>query len=90
MKTGLYANNFAEVFSRLLEKTRLSCYQITQYTNIDQGYLSRLKNGQKSNPSPEVIVKISLALAHLDAKIKISDIEALFKAVGRSLEVGRS
>jgi len=88
MYTGLYANRFAEAFSRLLEETGLSCYKISQYTDIDQGYLSRLKNGEKGNPSPEIIVKISLAFARLSNKIRIYDIEPLFKAVGRSLQSG--
>ena len=82
---GLYSNNFAEVFSKLLDRTGLSCYQISQYVHLDQSYLSRLRNGEKHNPSPETIVKISLALAHFSDRVGLYDIEALFKAVGRSL-----
>ena len=82
---GLYSNNFAEVFSKLLDRTGLSCYQISQYVHLDQSYLSRLRNGEKHNPSPETIVKISLALAHFSDRVGLYDIEALFNAVGRSL-----
>jgi len=82
---GLYSNNFADVFSRLLEKTRISCYRISQYVHLDESYLSRLRNGERNNPSPETIVKISLALAHLSDKISLYDIEDLFNASGRSL-----
>jgi transcriptional regulator with XRE-family HTH domain len=82
---GLYSNNFAQVFSNLLDRTGISCYQINQYTHLDQSYLSRLRNGQKRNPSPETIVKISLGLVHFSDKVGLYDIEALFKAVGRSV-----
>lgn len=87
METGLYANQFTEVLSELLEKSGVSCYQIHQYTGIDQAYLSRLKSGERHNPSPEVIMKIGLALSHLSSKVRISDIEALLNSVGRSLRI---
>jgi transcriptional regulator with XRE-family HTH domain len=89
MKTeiGLCENRFSVVFSELLEKSGVTCYQIHQYTRIDQAYLSRLKNGQRSNPSPELIMKIGLALTHLSNKVKISDIEDLLNSVGRSLKI---
>jgi predicted transcriptional regulator len=82
---GVYSNNFAEVFSRLLDRTGVSCYQISQYVHLDQSYLSRLRNSEKYNPSPETIVKISLALTHFSDKVGLNGIEALFNAVGRSL-----
>ncbi len=87
METGLYINQFAEGFSKLLEKSGVSCYRISQYTGIDQAYLSRLKNGEKCNPSPEVIMKIGLALTRLSNKININEIESLLNSVGRSLRI---
>jgi hypothetical protein len=83
---GVYSSNFSRVFSQLLETASVSCYQISQFAHLDQGYLSRLKNGAKQNPSPETIIKISLALAHLSDKIRLGDIQKLFKSVGRSLK----
>ena len=84
---GLYQNNFAEAFSKLLAKSggTCSCYQIHQFTDLDQAYLSRLKSGEKNSPSPETIVKIGLAICHFNDKIKLSDIETLFSSTGRSL-----
>lgn len=87
MSTGLYSNNFSEVFSKILEEANISCYQLNNYTNLNQAYLSRLRSGEKSNPSPETIMKISLGLVHCSPKVKLSDIENLFKSVGRSLRV---
>ena len=82
---GLYYEGFNKVFSRLLEKTGVTGYKIGQYTGLDQGYISCLKNGNKNNPSPEVIVKISIALAHFSPDLKMADIEELFDSIGRSL-----
>ena len=82
---AIYEKNFSEAFCRLLNKSGVTCYQIHQYTHLDQAYLSRLKNGVKNNPSPETIMKISLGICHFAENIKLSDIEDLFNAVGRSL-----
>ena len=82
---ALYANDFSKVFSTLLEKTGISCYQISQYTHLDQAYLSRLKTGKKQSPSPETVIKISLAFAHYSNQVKLHDVQKLFKSVGRSI-----
>lgn len=87
VNTGLYSNCFSEEFSELLDKTGVTCYQLHNYTHLDQGYLSRLKHGKKHNPSPETIVKICLGLVHHSNKIRLSDTEKLFKSVGRSLNL---
>jgi len=84
---SLYPNDFAQAFSNLLVKSGVSCYQINQFTDLDQAYLSRLKSGEQNNPSPETILKIGLALCHLSDKIKIYDIEKLLNSTGRSLRV---
>lgn len=86
---ALYVNDFSQVFSNLLKELGVSNYQISQFSHIDEGYLSNLKNGHKSNPSPEVLVRISLALAHFSKKAKLNHIEQLFNATGRSLITNR-
>ena len=82
---GVYANKFSGVFSALLQETGISCYKISQYTHLDQSYLGRLKTGEKQNPSPETVIKISLALAHYSNQVRLHDIQKLFKSVGRSI-----
>jgi len=82
---GIYSTDFSRVFCRLLDKSGVSCYQISQYSHVDEGYLSRLRSGEKQNPSPQAIVRIGLALTHLSKKVTIRDIEELFNSVGRSL-----
>ena len=85
MNTGIYESQFTKVFSGILDNTNVSCYKISQYANLDEAYLSRLRNGLKGNPSPEVVIRIGLALAHCSNSIKLSDIEMLFNATGRTL-----
>ena len=84
---GVYEDNFAEVFSGLLKKAEISCYDIAEYTHLDQSYLSRLRNGIRNNPRHETVMKISLALVRSKRPIRISDIEKLFRSVGRSLNL---
>jgi hypothetical protein len=48
LKVGvaLYNDDFAKIFSELLGKSGVSCYQISKFMDLDQAYLSRLKNGE--------------------------------------------
>jgi DNA-binding Xre family transcriptional regulator len=80
---------FSETFSKLLLSSGVTCYQINQYTGIDPAYLSRLKNGEKYNPSTEVLLKVCFALAHFGPNVKLSDIEDLLNAVGRTITHGK-
>ena len=41
----------------------------------------------QNNPSAETIMKIALAFVHFNGSIKISQIDQLFKAVGRTLNI---
>ena len=81
----LFVNDFSKAFSALLEKTGVSCYQINGYTHLNQSYLSRLRTGERQNPSPETVMKISLALCHYSDQVQLHDIQKLFQSVGRSI-----
>lgn len=83
----LYRNEFHKIFSELLVRADISSYKIGKYTEIDEAYLSRLRNGRKNNPSVETVMKIGLALAHLGEKISLHDIEELFNSIGRSINL---
>jgi transcriptional regulator with XRE-family HTH domain len=83
---ALYTNKFPEEFSKLLEKTNITPYKISAYTGLTESYLSRLKSGEKQNPSPEAIVKISLAIVYYSDKATLYDIQKLFKSRGLSID----
>ena len=85
MEDGLYNNNFSQVFSGFLAKTGVTCYQLHRYTGLDEGYLSRLKSGEKQDPSFQTIAKITLAFAHYSRDFSVNHAEALLNSVGRSL-----
>jgi hypothetical protein len=90
MSESLYDRDFSMVFNQLLGKANISCYKISEFTHIDQGYLSCLRNGTKKNPGPEIVMKIGLALVHCSDKISLVDIERLFNSVGRSIRINRA
>jgi transcriptional regulator with XRE-family HTH domain len=87
MRQGLYRDQFSDVFSRLLEKSGISRYGVSKFSGIDQAYLSRLRKGDKDHPSPEVVMRISLALVHWSDKLSLHDIEELFNSTGRTLNI---
>ena len=84
-----YPNNFSRVFSDLLERAHVSRYQISKYSGLDESYLSRLKNGKKSNPSLDTVVIICLALVHFSRDIRLSDIAGLVRSAGYSVILNR-
>ena len=43
-------------------KTRISWYRMSDFSGIDRAYLSRLKNGQATNPSVNTVFRLSCAL----------------------------
>ncbi|MCJ7655323.1 MAG: helix-turn-helix transcriptional regulator [Dehalococcoidia bacterium] len=83
----VWAGDFSPVFFRLLEETEITIYQISQYTHLDQAYLHRLKTGERRNPSPATVIKITLAFAHLSAEFGIRQAERLFKSIGRTISI---
>jgi transcriptional regulator with XRE-family HTH domain len=74
---GIYTNNFSKVFSDLIKKSGTTCYKINKFTGVDQAYIKRLRSGERQNPSPETIFKISLALIHFSDNITYGDIQEL-------------
>jgi len=85
MAAALYPADSAKAFAALLKKTGGTCYQIAGYSGLSEPYLWRLLKGQKQNPSPGVVTRISLAIASLSSKADQHDFESLFNAVGRTL-----
>lgn len=88
----LYSGDFAKAFSKLLDMSGVSRYEISSFAHLDQAYLSKLKSGERNNPSPEAIMRICLAIACCrkgNKEFRLYDFEALFNAVGRSLFTAR-
>ena len=83
VKQGLYIDKFPEVLNQLVNKSGVSCYKIAQFSGLNEAYLSRLKHGEKRNPSIETLMAISFSLVHFSNMIDLHDIHELFKAADR-------
>ena len=81
---SLLSGEFNVVLDKLMSKAHVSGYKISNYCHVDEGYVNRLRRGEKHNPSVKVVIKISFALLHYGEKIAISDIAELFEAAGYS------
>ena len=86
IKTGILSNQFPEKFSNLLERSGVSCYQISEFSGIDQAYLSRLRNGLQRNPSAELVIKIGMGLVRYGKGINLYHIEQLLSSAGYTLK----
>ena len=87
---AILKDNFAEVFDKTLSKLSVTGSQIAKFTKLDEGYVSKLRSGQKKNPSDETVFKISFAIAHYANKISLDDLECIFNTVGHSLFTNRN
>jgi len=85
----LYPNGFRNQFNNLLSESGTSCYQLAQFSEVDEAYIHRLKTGEKTNPSVEVVMRLALAFMHFNSKIGINETNELFHAIGRSLDTKR-
>ena len=52
-------SKFPEIFRELRKARKISLAELSLRTGINQGYLSRLERGEKSNPSAEVLSKLA-------------------------------
>ena len=87
IQAGLYSGRFSEKFRGFLVRYRVTCYQISQLSGLSQAYLSRLKSGERQNPSPETIIRIGIAGARLNSQVGEEDVEHLLNSIGRSLRI---
>lgn len=52
-------NCFHTILKETRRKKKMTLTYLSKKTGIDQGYLSRLERGEKSNPSSEVLAKLA-------------------------------
>ena len=85
----LYPNGFHNQFNKLLTQSGASCYQLAQFSGVNEGYIHRLKTGEKTNPGVEVVMRLALAFVHFDSKIGLHQIDELLYTINRSLDTTR-
>jgi transcriptional regulator with XRE-family HTH domain len=73
---------FGETLKRLRTKAAKSRYKLAQWTGLSEAYLLRLENGERANPSRDVVLLIALALTSGSQNIDIYDIEEFTLSAG--------
>jgi len=73
---------FAETMKRLRSKAGKSRYKLAQWTGLSEAYLMRLENGERANPSRDVVLLIALALTSGSQNIDVYDIEEFTLSAG--------
>ena len=75
---------FSARLQTLRRRTRKSKYRVAKYSGLDQAYILRLENGEKTNPSRDVVLRLALALAHNSDAVSIDDVDELLLAAGHA------
>jgi transcriptional regulator with XRE-family HTH domain len=73
---------FGDTLKQLRTKAGKSRYRLAQWTGLSEAYLLRLENGERANPSRDVVLLIALALASGSPNIDIYDIEEFTLSAG--------
>jgi transcriptional regulator with XRE-family HTH domain len=73
---------FGETLKTLRVRAGKSRYRLAQYTGLSQAYLMRLENGERANPSRDVVLMLGLALVENSESVAIWDIDDLLLSGG--------
>jgi len=72
--------SFGEALQRTRRKAGKSRYKLAQWCGINEAYVLRLENGERNNPSRDVVLMLALALVHNSPLLDIYDIDGLLIA----------
>ncbi len=73
---------FSEVLRHLRNKAGKSRYRLAQWTGLSEAYLLRLENGERGNPSRDVVLLLALALVADSQDIDAYDVEEFMLSAG--------
>lgn len=82
MTEQLARSEFSELLQDLRQRAKKSRYELHKVTGLDQAYLKRLEDGEKTNPSRETVLMLGFALVRGNEAIHIGDIDELLLAAG--------
>jgi len=74
--------SFEETLKGLRQRSGRSRYRLAQYCGISEAYILRLENGERSNPSRDVVLMLGLALLKGSDTLDIWDVDVLLLAAG--------
>lgn len=82
MKIQEKETEFGISLKRLRRKAGKSRYKLAQWTGLSEAYLLRLENGERANPSRDVVVLLALALVSDAKAVDVYDIEEFMLSAG--------
>lgn len=68
---------FASTLKQLRLKAGKSKYRLAQYSGLDQAYIHRLENGERRNPSRDVVLMLAIALVENSDGVNVHDVDEL-------------
>lgn len=82
MKIQEKETEFSISLKRLRRKAGKSRYKLAQWTGLSEAYLLRLENGERANPSRDVVVLLALALVSDAKAVDVYDVEEFMLSAG--------
>ena len=73
---------FSDMLKRMRLKAGKSRYKLAQWSGLSEAYLLRLENGERENPSRDVVLLLALAMVAKSEAISLLDIEELMLSAG--------
>ena len=73
---------FSETLKKLRARAGKSRYRLAQYSGINEAYILRLENGQRFNPSRDVVMMLGLSLVENSDQVNIWDVDDLLLSAG--------
>ena len=81
--------SFGETLTSLRLRSGRSKYRLAQISGITESYILRLENGERSNPSRDVVLMLGLALLKGSETLDIWDVDVLLLSAGYAELRGR-
>ena len=74
--------DFASTLRGIRLKAGMSRYRLAQWSGINESYIHRLESKERSEPSRDVVIMLSLALARGECPVEVWDVDDLLLAAG--------
>ena len=88
MKTS-NATEFSKTLKGLIGESGSSRYRLSRCSQVDEAYILRLENGQKQNPSRDLVIKLGMGPMQCSSSVTIDDVNGLLLSAGYAPLRGR-
>ena len=68
---------FSKILKDLMDKSGKTRYRLAQCSGVDEAYIFRLENGERRNPTRDIVMKLGLGLMHDSSSVTIYDVNEL-------------